>query len=70
LEWSADCNNDGLVDYGQILAGDLPDANNNNIPDCCEQGVSCSPCGADIARDGVVNGSDLAVVLAGWGPCP
>ena len=41
IEWSADCNNDGLVDYGQILAGDLPDANHNNIPDCCEQGTPC-----------------------------
>lgn len=35
-EWSADCNGDGLVDYGQILAGQLPDGNANNIPDCCE----------------------------------
>jgi hypothetical protein len=67
LEWSADCNNDGLVDYGQIRTGDLPDANNNNIPDCCEQGVSCSPCAADIVRDGVVNGIDLAAVLTNWG---
>ncbi len=25
IEWSADCNNDGLIDYGQILAGDLND---------------------------------------------
>jgi hypothetical protein len=33
FEWSADCNADGLVDKGQILAGDLPDANNNGIPD-------------------------------------
>ena len=33
IEWSADCNNDGIVDKGQILSGDLPDANNNGIPD-------------------------------------
>jgi hypothetical protein len=33
VEYSADCNNDGIVDKGQILAGDLPDANNNGIPD-------------------------------------
>jgi hypothetical protein len=33
IEWSADCNADGLVDKGQILAGELPDANNNGIPD-------------------------------------
>jgi hypothetical protein len=36
IEWSADCNSDGLVDFGQIRAGELDDANGNNIPDCCE----------------------------------
>jgi hypothetical protein len=41
LEWSADCNGDGIVDYGQILAGELDDTNANNIPDCCEQGTTC-----------------------------
>jgi hypothetical protein len=41
VEWSADCNNDGAVDYGQIRAGQLVDANSNNIPDCCENGTSC-----------------------------
>ena len=35
-EWSADCNGDGIVDYGQILQGQLPDANGNGIPDPCE----------------------------------
>jgi hypothetical protein len=33
MEYSADCNNDGIVDKGQILSGELPDANNNGIPD-------------------------------------
>jgi hypothetical protein len=41
IEWSADCNNDGIVDYGQIRDGSLPDYNGNNIPDCCEQGTPC-----------------------------
>ena len=41
VEWSADCNGDGIVDFGQILAGELDDANTNNIPDCCEQGDTC-----------------------------
>jgi len=39
IEWSADCNNDGVVDYGQILDGTLPDTNNNGVPDGCDQGV-------------------------------
>ena len=41
IEWSADCNADGIVDYGQCHDGSLPDYNGNNIPDCCEQGVAC-----------------------------
>ena len=36
FEWSADCNNDGIVDYGQILSGTLADANANGVPDTCE----------------------------------
>jgi hypothetical protein len=67
IEWSADCNNDGLIDYGQILAGDLNDANANNIPDCCEGSASCDPCPADIVHDGFVNAIDLAAVLNNWG---
>jgi hypothetical protein len=42
VEWSADCNSDGIVDYGQCRDGTLPDYNGNNIPDCCEQGVQCT----------------------------
>ena len=41
IEWSADCNNDNVVDYGQCRDGSLPDYNGNNIPDCCEQGTPC-----------------------------
>jgi hypothetical protein len=41
VEWSADCNDDGIVDYGQCRDGSLPDYNGNNIPDCCEQGTAC-----------------------------
>jgi len=37
-EWSADCNNDGVVDYGQIIGGQLADANGNGVPDICEAG--------------------------------
>ena len=62
LEWSADCNNDGIVDYGQILSGALADDNGNGVLDTCE----CA--GADITADGVVNGADLGALLAFWGP--
>ncbi|MFM1868933.1 MAG: hypothetical protein RL591_2341, partial [Planctomycetota bacterium] len=65
LEWSADCNSDGIVDFGQILAGELDDANANNIPDCCEQGVACF-C-PDIDGNGTVDAIDLAIVIGYWG---
>ncbi|MCH2134097.1 MAG: hypothetical protein MK116_10145 [Phycisphaerales bacterium] len=38
IEWSADCNGDGIVDYGQILDGSLADDDGNGIPDSCELG--------------------------------
>jgi hypothetical protein len=63
IEWSADCNGDGIVDYGQILLGQLVDANNNGVPDSCE----VDPCPADVTRNGVVDGVDLAAILGAWG---
>jgi hypothetical protein len=42
VEWSADCNNDGIVDYSQCQDGSLPDTNTNNVPDCCESAIACS----------------------------
>jgi len=65
IEWSADCNSDGIVDYGQILAGDLADANSNGIPDVCEV-PSCID--ADLNPNGIVDGADLGALLAFWGP--
>jgi len=35
-EWSADCNNDGVVDYGQIRSGQLSDVNSDGVPDICD----------------------------------
>jgi hypothetical protein len=68
IEWSADCNADGIVDYGQILAGELEDTNSNGVPDCCDIGASCDPCAAaDIDGNGDVNGIDLAIILDKWG---
>jgi hypothetical protein len=69
IEWSADCNSDGIVDFGQIRAGELDDANANNIPDCCEQATPCA-CPGDLNGDGVVNGADIGAILAFWGPNP
>jgi|GEM_PF-625100 len=42
IEFDADCNSDGIVDYGQCRDGTLPDFNRNNIADCCERGNSCT----------------------------
>lgn len=61
IEWSADCNGDGLVDYGQILSGQLADSDNDGIPNACE-------CTCDVFRDNAVNGIDLGVLLGQWGP--
>ena len=71
IEWSADCNSDGIVDYGQILTGALADANSNGIPDSCECTTnpslpSCCP--GDIYRNGRVDGADLGALLSEWGP--
>ena len=63
IEWSADCNSDGIVDYGQILSGQLIDANSNGIPDSCE----VDPCPGDISGNHAVDGVDLAALLGTWG---
>ena len=36
VEWSADCNGDGIVDYGQIRDGTFEDTNGNGVPDICK----------------------------------
>lgn len=36
IEWSADCNGDGIVDYGQILDGSYADDDQNGVLDLCE----------------------------------
>ncbi len=72
IEWSADCNSDGIVDYGQIRAGQLPDANANNVPDGCECSsfpeLPACRCVGDIVADRIVNGADLGTLLSYWGP--
>ena len=64
-EWSADCNNDSIVDYGQILTGQLADSNTNGVPDICEQ-PRCQD--ADITNNQIIDGADLGALLAFWGP--
>ena len=63
VEWSADCNNDGVVDYGQILSGQLADTNQNGMADSCE----VDPCPGDVTGNNSVDGIDLAALLAAWG---
>lgn len=63
VEWSGDCNDDGIGDYGQILNALLPDANGNGVTDFCEG----APCPADVDGNGHVNGPDLAILLSSWG---
>lgn len=66
LEWSADCNGDGIVDLGQILSGELVDSNLDGIPDCCAD-ETCLPCVGDVSLNGVIDGVDLAALLGVWG---
>jgi hypothetical protein len=66
IEYSADCNGDGIVDFGQMRSGDLRDLNGNYVPDCCEGAASCG-CTADVDSSGAVNGVDLAAILNTWG---
>jgi hypothetical protein len=70
IEWSADCNNNGVVDFGEIRNGFAVDTNGNNIPDECE--CTSDPslaicCPEDIIEDGAVNAIDLAAILNTWG---
>ena len=56
----ADCDEDGLGDACELLAG-APDFNANSVPDGCE-------CIGDLFPDGQVNGADLGALLSQWGP--
>jgi hypothetical protein len=64
IEWSADCNHDGIVDYGQIISGQIADANSNGIPDVCEA-PTCRD--ADLYPNGRIDGADLGILLSEWG---
>ncbi len=62
IEWSADCNNDSIVDFGQILDGTYADEDANGVPDCCE-----GACPGDLNGDDSVGPPDLGILLAVWG---
>ena len=58
-----DCNGNGIPDSCDIIDGTSEDCNTNAIPDECEVG------NGDIDGDGDVDGIDLLLLLAKWGPC-
>lgn len=66
IEWSADCNGDGIVDYGQILDGTFQDLDGNGVPDCCDNGEFCGECRVDLTEDGEVNTLDFLLFLGAW----
>jgi hypothetical protein len=57
-----DCNGNGAPDSCDIAAGVSLDANMNGVPDECEAG-----CPGDANGDGVVNFTDLNIVLSEFG---
>jgi CxxC motif-containing protein (DUF1111 family) len=56
-----DCNGDGVSDLETILLGLADDRDGDGVPD------NCGVCSGDLNHDGVVNGVDLGIILAGWG---
>jgi len=60
-ETVTDCNGNGVDDDCDIARDDATDFNSNGIPDVCE-------CASDLNADHRVNGADLGVLLAFWGP--
>jgi hypothetical protein len=64
VEYSADCNADGIVDKGQILAGELSDTNNNGIPD--GPGIAVQPTDQSVS---VGNAATFIVQVAAAPAC-
>jgi hypothetical protein len=60
-ETVTDCNGNGVDDGCDIALSNATDFNSNGIPDVCE-------CASDLNANHWVNGADLGVLLAFWGP--
>ena len=61
--WAGDCDRNGLLDACELeRSAGVVDRNHNGVIDACEPPA----CPADITRDRVVSGDDLAVLLASW----
>lgn len=77
---AVDCNLNGQLDVCEITGGTSPDCNQNLVPDSCDllSGYSTDldhdgipdecGCPPDMNGDHLVNGADLGIVLAFWGP--
>jgi len=62
--WQGDCDHNGLLDDCELARFPTQvDRNRNGLLDACE----APACAADITRDGLVTGDDLAILLASWG---
>lgn len=59
--WSADCNENGVLDVCEVASGTETDVNRNGLLDWCERRLG------DLNLDGVIDGSDLAIILGQWG---
>lgn len=62
---SLDCDGNDQIDSCEIADNPSLDANGNGVLDVCEP----TSCLGDLTGDGVVNGADLATILANWGMC-
>ncbi|MCH2134075.1 MAG: right-handed parallel beta-helix repeat-containing protein [Phycisphaerales bacterium] len=71
VEWTADCNGDGIVDYGQILDGSLADEDGNGVPDTCESSPGtitvCPTCDYTSIQEAMNASSDGDVIQIGPG---
>lgn len=83
IEWEADCDGNGLIDKGEIVAGRKVDTDGDSVPDACEGGLPSQVFSAEVQgtvaapRDhalrsisvayGVVAGIDLSGHARAWG---